>query len=165
MIAGSNSGNVTYCTARQCTLMFTYGSGGGIVGYNTGRVTNNSVMSSYITGYWLYGGGTYSYPSGHTANIGGVVGHNYTGSILSNSVTSDTYVQYGGVGRVEDWNLAPAMGYHVGYNQGGTVSGNTGTGTVETYGYLYTLIKYFLGFIETDRHNQAQYVGGSIGRS
>ncbi len=168
-IAGKNSNDITGCSVNNSNMGLYYGTAGGIAGKNevteydaniTGCTLNSTTISCY-NGY----PDTLSqyYPSEHYAYVGGICGQNLNGAIKTNTIKYSEISYYGEA--TDSRTFAPEMGTICGRSTSDGVIGNTVTETATNKGELQTLT-WKGGFLNLTTYtwNQAQYVGGEVGR-
>ena len=167
-ICGENTGRVEYCEVFETSIDLTTGYGGGIVGYNNGgTITHCDIGLSYVNCYRGFSTDNENgYAEGHYASIGGIVGCTSGGTVSYCSVASDVDISYNGYAS-ESRTLAPEMGIIAGRSSNSaTETSNTAKGTVDDSGL--TVITWTEGWwIFGSEHSwdQAQYVGGNVGRT
>jgi hypothetical protein len=145
-LAGQNSGMIRHCDSTGsaiCLASYSYGAGG-LVGYNTGTVTD-SRSAADADGYY-YVGGLIGYNSGTVSDSetsGSVFGHEYAGALIGyNTGIISTSCSDGN-----------ATGYYntgglVGYNSGG-VTACYATGSAAGYSSVAGLVGYNTGRISS----------------
>lgn len=167
-ICGQNNGRVEYCEVFETGVELTTGFGGGIVGYNNGgTITHCKIGLSSVYCYQNFRGDTENgYSTGHYAAAGGIVGYTNGGTISYCSVASNVDIRYGGVS-TQSRTLAPELGIIAGRSgNSASIYGNTANGTI-SQGNGLNVVTWTEGwwiFGKTYTWNQAQYLGGTVGR-
>ena len=167
-ICGQNNGRVEYCEVFETGVELTTGFGGGIVGYNNGgTITHCKIGLSSVYCYQNFRGDTENgYSTGHYAAVGGIVGYTNGGTISYCSVASNVDIRYGGVS-TQSRTLAPELGIIAGRSgNSASIYGNTANGTI-SQGNGLNVVTWTEGwwiFGKTYTWNQAQYLGGTVGR-
>lgn len=167
-ICGQNNGRVEYCEVFETGVELTTGFGGGIVGYNNGgTITHCKIGLSSVYCYQNFRGDTENgYSTGHYAAVGGIVGYTNGGTISYCSVASNVDIRYGGVS-TQSRTLAPELGIIAGRSgNSASIHGNTANGTI-SQGNGLNVVTWTEGwwiFGKTYTWNQAQYLGGTVGR-
>ena len=167
-ICGQNNGRVEYCEVFETGVELTTGFGGGIVGYNNGgTITHCKIGLSSVYCYQNFRGDTENgYSTGHYAAVGGIVGYTNGGTISYCSVASNVDIRYGGVS-TQSRTLAPELGIIAGRSgNSASIYGNTANGTI-SQGNGLNVVTWTEGwwiFGKTYTWNQAQYLGGIVGR-
>ena len=167
-ICGQNNGRVEYCEVFETGVELTTGFGGGIVGYNNGgTITHCKIGLSSVYCYQNFRGDTENgYSTGHYAAVGGIVGYTNGGTISYCSVASSVDIRYGGVS-TQSRTLAPELGIIAGRSgNSASIYGNTANGTI-SQGNGLNVVTWTEGwwiFGKTYTWNQAQYLGGTVGR-
>lgn len=167
-ICGQNNGRVEYCEVFETGVELTTGFGGGIVGYNNGgTITHCKIGLSSVYCYQNFRGDTENgYSTGHYAAVGGIVGYTNGGTISYCSVASNVDISYGGVS-TQSRTLAPELGIIAGRSgNSASIYGNTANGTI-SQGNGLNVVTWTEGwwiFGKTYTWNQAQYLGGIVGR-
>lgn len=167
-ICGQNNGRVEYCEVFETGVELTTGFGGGIVGYNNGgTITHCKIGLSSVYCYQNFRGDTENgYSTGHYAAAGGIVGYTNGGTISYCSVASNVDIRYGGVS-TQSRTLAPELGIIAGRSgNSASIHGNTANGTI-SQGNGLNVVTWTEGwwiFGKTYTWNQAQYLGGTVGR-
>ena len=167
-ICGQNNGRVEYCEVFETGVELTTGFGGGIVGYNNGgTITHCKIGLSSVYCYQNFRGDTENgYSTGHYAAAGGIVGYTNGGTISYCSVASNVDIRYGGVS-TQSRTLAPELGIIAGRSgNSASIYENTANGTI-SQGNGLNVVTWTEGwwiFGKTYTWNQAQYLGGTVGR-
>lgn len=167
-ICGQNNGRVEYCEVFETGVELTTGFGGGIVGYNNGgTITHCKIGLSSVYCYQNFRGDTENgYSTGHYAAVGGIVGYTNGGTISYCSVASNVDIRYGGVS-TQSRTLAPELGIIAGRSgNSASIYENTANGTI-SQGNGLNVVTWTEGwwiFGKTYTWNQAQYLGGTVGR-
>ena len=167
-ICGQNNGRVEYCEVFETGVELTTGFGGGIVGYNNGgTITHCKIGLSSVYCYQNFRGDTENgYSTGHYAAVGGIVGYTNGGTISYCSVASNVDIRYGGVS-TQSRTLAPELGIIAGRSgNSASIYENTANGTI-SQGNGLNVVTWTEGwwiFGKTYTWNQAQYLGGIVGR-
>ena len=167
-ICGQNNGRVEYCEVFETGVELTTGFGGGIVGYNNGgTITHCKIGLSSVYCYQNFRGDTENgYSTGHYAAVGGIVGYTNGGTISYCSVASSVDIRYGGVS-TQSRTLAPELGIIAGRSgNSASIYENTANGTI-SQGNGLNVVTWTEGwwiFGKTYTWNQAQYLGGIVGR-
>ena len=167
-ICGQNNGRVEYCEVFETGVELTTGFGGGIVGYNNGgTITHCKIGLSSVYCYQNFRGDTENgYSTGHYAAAGGIVGYTNGGTISYCSVASNVDIRYGG-SSTQSRTLAPELGIIAGRSgNSASIYGNTANGTISQDNGLnvVTWTEGWWIFGKTYTWNQAQYLGGTVGR-
>ena len=167
-ICGQNNGRVEYCEVFETGVELTTGFGGGIVGYNNGgTITHCKIGLSSVYCYQNFRGDTENgYSTGHYAAAGGIVGYTNGGTISYCSVASNVDIRYGGVS-TQSRTLAPELGIIAGRSgNSASIYGNTANGTISQDNGLnvVTWTEGWWIFGKTYTWDQAQYLGGTVGR-
>ena len=167
-ICGQNNGRVEYCEVFETGVELTTGFGGGVVGYNNGgTITHCEIALSSVYCYQNFRGDTENgYSTGHYAAVGGIVGYTNGGTISYCSVASNVDIRYGG-SSTQSRTLAPELGIIAGRSgNSASIYGNTANGTI-SQGNGLNVVTWTEGwwiFGKTYTWNQAQYLGGTVGR-
>lgn len=167
-ICGQNNGRVEYCEVFETGVELTTGFGGGIVGYNNGgTITHCEIALSSVYCYQNFRGDTENgYSTGHYAAVGGIVGYTNGGTISYCSVASNVDIRYGG-SSTQSRTLAPELGIIAGRSgSSASIYENTANGTI-SQGNGLNVVTWTEGwwiFGKTYTWNQAQYLGGTVGR-
>ena len=167
-ICGQNNGRVEYCEVFETGVELTTGFGGGIVGYNNGgTITHCEIALSSVYCYQNFRGDTENgYSTGHYAAVGGIVGYTNGGTISYCSVASNVDIRYGG-SSTQSRTLAPELGIIAGRSgNSASIYENTANGTI-SQGNGLNVVTWTEGwwiFGKTYTWNQAQYLGGTVGR-
>lgn len=167
-ICGQNNGRVEYCEVFETGVELTTGFGGGIVGYNNGgTITHCKIGLSSVYCYQNFRGDTENgYSTGHYAAGGGIVGYTNGGTISYCSVASNVDIRYGGAS-TQSRTLAPELGIIAGRSgNSASIYENTANGTI-SQGNGLNVVTWTEGwwiFGKTYTWNQAQYLGGIVGR-
>ena len=167
-ICGQNNGRVEYCEVFETGVELTTGFGGGIVGYNNGgTITHCKIGLSSVYCYQNFRGDTENgYSTGHYAAVGGIVGYTNGGTISYCSVASNVDIRYGG-SSTQSRTLAPELGIIAGRSgNSASIYENTANGTI-SQGNGLNVVTWTEGwwiFGKTYTWNQAQYLGGTVGR-
>ena len=167
-ICGQNNGRVEYCEVFETGVELTTGFGGGVVGYNNGgTITHCEIGLSSVYCYQNFRGDTENgYSTGHYAAVGGIVGYTNGGTISYCSVASNVDIRYGG-SSTQSRTLAPELGIIAGRSgNSASIYGNTANGTI-SQGNGLNVVTWTEGwwiFGKTYTWNQAQYLGGTVGR-
>ena len=167
-ICGYNTGRVEYCEVFETGIQLTTGFGGGIVGHNKGgTITHCEIALSGVSCYQEFESDTADgYSSGHYGAVGGIVGYAEGGTISYCDVASNVDVDYNGFPS-ESRTLAPELGIIAGRSTNSTIyTSNVADGATGAINGLY-VIEWETGWwIFATKHswNQAQYVGGTVGR-
>ena len=167
-ICGYNTGRVEYCEVFETGVQLTTGFGGGIVGHNKGGViTHCEIALSNVSCYQEFENDTENgYSSGHYGAVGGIVGYAEGGTISYCDVASDVDIDYNGYSS-DSRTLAPELGIIAGRSTSSTTYiSNVANGTTGAINGL-NVITWTTGALwwkETYTWDQAQYVGGTVGR-
>ena len=167
-ICGYNTGRVEYCEVFETGIQLTTGFGGGIVGHNKGgTITHCEIALSNVSCYQEFESDTADgYSSGHYGAVGGIVGYAEGGTISYCDVASNVDVDYNGFSS-SSRSLAPELGIIAGRSTSATTyTSNVAEGkTGATNGLnVITWTTGALWWKETHTWDQAQYVGGTVGR-
>ncbi|MCL2770853.1 MAG: S8 family serine peptidase [Firmicutes bacterium] len=159
VVGRADTSEIYFARVENLTLT---GNGyrGGVVGHLEGsHLGHSSIHSSLIT-IWI---------SRNNRSTGGVVGlARANSSVSSCTINSNTIVRFTGSDNINAQNLEPPMGLIVGRLDGSQMIhvGRDNSNIVLDRGSL-TTIRF--GFLNSQTHNQAKYVGtgpwGSVGRS
>ena len=167
-ICGYNSGTVENCEVFETGIQLTTGFGGGIVGHNYGgTITNCEIGLSGVSCYQEFqDDNSNGYSDGHYAAVGGIVGYAQGGTISGCSIASNVDIDYNGYSS-NSRTLAPELGVIAGRSSttttfySNTANGETGTGNGLQ---VVTWHEGWWIFGSDHSWDQAQYVGGNIGR-
>lgn len=167
-ICGYNTGRVEYCKVFETGIQLTTGFGGGIVGHNKGgTITHCEIALSRVSCYQEFESDTADgYSSGHYGAVGGIVGYAEGGTISYCDVASNVDVDYNGFSS-SSRSLAPELGIIAGRSTSATTyTSNIAEGKTGAINGL-NVITWTTGALwwkETHTWDQAQYVGGTVGR-
>lgn len=167
-ICGYNTGRVEYCEVFETGIQLTTGFGGGIVGHNKGgTITHCEIALSNVSCYQEFESDTADgYSSGHYGAVGGIVGYAEGGTISYCDVASNVDVDYNGFSS-SSRSLAPELGIIAGRSTSATTyTSNVAEGKTGAINGL-NVITWTTGALwwkETHTWDQAQYVGGTVGR-
>ena len=167
-ICGYNTGRVEYCEVFETGIQLTTGFGGGIVGHNKGGViTHCEIALSGVSCYQEFESDTEDgYSSGHYGAVGGIVGYAEGGTISYCDVASNVDVDYNGFSS-SSRSLAPELGIIAGRSTSTTTyTSNVAEGSTGAINGLNVITWETGWWIFAEKHtwNQAQYVGGTVGR-